>query len=243
MLTSAFRATAATLTVRNAGGLLGTVAIAGGATLADVADAINAAALGVSATLVPDGSGHRLRLAADDGGSITVTDGGADTLLADLGMHVADVRVAGTIAVRADILNAPSRVATAAVQWDPGAGVAGEYFVSIGDDTVIGELAATFGRANAFDAAGGLGAMTVSFSRYAAAAIADQASLADLNRTSIAFQRSLVESLSTKSDAVRAVNLDEEMAALILYEQAYAASARVITIIQNMFDALEGAVS
>ena len=52
----------------------------------------------------------------------------------------------------------------------------------------------------------------------------------------------MVESLRFKSDAVRGVNLDEEMGDLILYEQAYAASARVISVIKNMFEALEQAV-
>jgi flagellar hook-associated protein 1 FlgK len=52
----------------------------------------------------------------------------------------------------------------------------------------------------------------------------------------------MVESLRFKSDSARGVNLDEEMGDLILYQQAYAASARVIMVIQKMFEALENAV-
>jgi flagellar hook-associated protein 1 len=51
-----------------------------------------------------------------------------------------------------------------------------------------------------------------------------------------------VDSLKAKSDSVRGVNLDEEMSDLILFEQAYAAAARLIGVIQNMFEALERAV-
>jgi len=35
------------------------------------------------------------------------------------------------------------------------------------------------------------------------------------------------------------VNLDEELANLILFEQAYSAAARIVSVIQRMFDALE----
>ena len=52
----------------------------------------------------------------------------------------------------------------------------------------------------------------------------------------------MVESLQFKSDSVRGVNLDEEMSDLLVYEQAFAAAARVISVIQNMIDALERAI-
>jgi flagellar hook-associated protein 1 FlgK len=39
------------------------------------------------------------------------------------------------------------------------------------------------------------------------------------------------------------VNLDEELANLQLLQNAYAASARLITVIQTLFDTLQAAVS
>jgi flagellar hook-associated protein 1 FlgK len=128
------------------------------------------------------------------------------------------------------------------VQWDPDLGVAGAYFVSVGDDTVIQQLAQASGAVNGFDGAGGVDATTTTFSGYAARIIGEVSTEADLNESRVSYQQELVDSLSLKSDSVRGVNLDEEMSDLILYQQAYSASARVISVIKEMFDALEGAV-
>jgi flagellar hook-associated protein 1 len=240
-----FTASAATLTFGNASGPIGApLAIAAGDSLIDIAAAINAAIPGLTAGVVPDGTGVRLRISSDDGTSFTVTQdvGGGDTLLTDLGMHSADVRVAGALAVRGDIAASPERISRGAVQWDPNLGVAGAYFVSVGDDTVIQQLASAASAVNGFDGAGGVDATTATFSGYAARIIGEVSAQAELNESRLSFQEGLVESLRFKSDSVRGVNLDEEMGDLILYEQAYAASARVISVIQNMFEALEQAV-
>ncbi|TVR98378.1 MAG: flagellar hook-associated protein FlgK [Rhodospirillales bacterium] len=242
VLSPSFQAAAnQTLTVRNAGGAAPeAITIVAGDSLQTIADKINAADAGVTATLIPDGSGVRLRLLSDDSLSFTITSD--DNLLRQMGMQPADVRVAGALSVRADIRAQPSLVSRGALQFDPAKGVAGEYFASIGDDTVARDLAAAVGGAQSFARAGNLGAATVSFSQYAASLIADASSQADSNRSAAEVRSSLVESLKAKSDAIRGVNLDEEMSDLILYEHAYAAAARVISVIQSMFDALDRAV-
>ena len=56
------------------------------------------------------------------------------------------------------------------------------------------------------------------------------------------FQTDFVATLKAKSDSVRGVNLDQELSDMMLYEQAYAAAARVIGVIQRMFESLEGAL-
>jgi flagellar hook-associated protein 1 FlgK len=146
-----------------------------------------------------------------------------------------------TLAVRGDIKAQPSLAARGAVQAkSTGAGI--QYFASIGDDTAIHRMAAAFTASQPFGKAGSLGAMSASFSQYAAEIISDNASRAEANDSAASFQNSLVDSLKAKSDSVRGVNLDEEMSELILYEQAYAAAARLIGVIQNMFDALDRAV-
>ena len=53
----------------------------------------------------------------------------------------------------------------------------------------------------------------------------------------------LVSTLETKTQSFSGVNLDEEMSNLILYEQAYSAAARLVSVIQEMFQALERAMS
>ena len=80
------------------GGTAKDVTIGAGASLADIRDAINAANLGVSATVVNDGSGtpYRLALAATKSGtanaisSITVKTGGDDALNTLLGFNATE---------------------------------------------------------------------------------------------------------------------------------------------------------
>jgi flagellar hook-associated protein 1 FlgK len=157
-------------------------------------------------------------------------------------MHLADVRISGTIIVRSDIASTPSKVSTAAVQWDATRGASGEYLLSIGDDTTATELASLFKTNNQFDTSGGLASLNTSFENYASAIIATNSSLASDNTADTGFQETLRDSLQLKSDSVRGVNLDEEMSNLILFEQAFSAAARIIAVIQNMFDALDRAI-
>jgi flagellar hook-associated protein 1 FlgK len=237
---TSFTATAATLSFRDSTGLLGsTVTIAAGDSLTEVATKINTSATGVTATVVPDGSGQRLRLSHSNGKDMTVTQANGNTLLTSIGMHLADVRISSALAVRGDISSAPSKVSTAAVQWDATRGASGEYLLSIGDDTTITELVSLLKTNNQFDTSGGLGSLNTSFESYASAIIATNSNLADDNELDTSFQETLRDSLQLKSDSVRGVNLDEEMSNLILFEQAYSAAARLIAVIQNMFDALD----
>jgi len=96
---------------------------------------------------------------------------------------------------------------------------------------------------NSFAVSGGLPSLNVSFSEYASSIIARNSSLANTNDRQISSQRTLSESLQFKSDSIRGVNLDEELSDLIVFEQAFAAAARVISAIQEMIDKLEQAVS
>ena len=240
VLATSFTGTAATLTFRDSTGLLGsTVSIAAGDSLAQIATKINTAVSDVTATVIPDGSGQRLRLSHSSGKDMTVTQANSNTLLTSIGMHLADVRISGTLAVRSDISTTPSKISTAAVQWDSTRGASGEYLLSVGDDTTITELVSLLKANNQFDTSGGLGSLNTSFESYASAIIATNSNLADDNELDTSFQETLRDSLQLKSDSVRGVNLDEEMSNLILFEQAYSAAARLISVIQNMFDALD----
>ncbi|MCR4376879.1 MAG: flagellar hook-associated protein FlgK [Rhodospirillales bacterium] len=242
VMTSTFSATAATLTIYD-GTTSTNVAVTAGDSLSTIAASINAAtAAGVTATVIPDGSGYRLRLASDNGGNFTVTQAAGNTLLTDTSMHSADVRVSAQIRVRTDIISTPSRVTTGASQWDANKGAAGEYFQSKGDNTIIKSMTQTFNSLNTFDAAGAMGSTSMTFVSRSTSILSFNATQADLNESQRTYQDNLTTSLKVKSDTFRGVNLDEEMSNLILFEQAYSASARVVSVIQAMFDALENII-
>lgn len=218
-----------------------TVTVAAGDTLQTIATKINNATSLVKATVVPDGSGYRLRISHNSAVNFTVTEV-SGTVLQTLGMHVADARVASQIAVRGDILTTPANIARGAVQFDAGLGTAGRYYISVGDNSIAQAMAAQLASSNAFAAAGGLPNKTVSFDQYAASILSRNASLADTNRTRLQFQTELTGNLKLKSDSTRGVNIDEELANLIVLQQSFSSSARVITVIQAMFEALERTV-
>ena len=220
------------------------IAITAGESLTTIAANINATtAAGVTASVVPDGAGFRLRIASNSGGNISVTQASGNTFLTTTGMHVADVRVASQLRVREDVVSSPSKVTRGAVQWDATKGAAGEYFQSKGDNTLIKSMSQMYASVNTFDSAGALGTTSMTFTSRATSILSYNATKADLNESQRSYQESLSTSLQTKSDTFRGVNLDEEMANLILYEQGYSASARIISVIQDMFDALESIIT
>tara|TARA_R110001592_G_scaffold161973_1_gene394862 strand:+ start:511 stop:2829 length:2319 start_codon:yes stop_codon:yes gene_type:complete len=282
VLSSSFVSTSAVLSFRDANTpdtgsgpeYLGHVVIPAGATLQQIADLINnggtdtsgmfypvgAPVAGTSfppienitASVVPDGSGFRLRIAHDDGRSFTVTHSASPgaapatagtTLISELGLKEADVRASTAISVRPDIVAAPSLVSSGRLEFDASKGQAGEYLTSPGSNGVAQELSVMLSNSNSFAVSGGLPSLNVSFTEYASSIIARSSSLADTNDRQIDSQRTLTESLQFKSDSIRGVNLDEELADLIVFEQAFSAAARVISVIQEMIDRLEQAVA
>ena len=53
-----------------------------------------------------------------------------------------------------------------------------------------------------------------------------------------AADRSMVEDLQFRQGSISGVNLDEEMSKLVLYQQAYSVSARLISITNELFGEL-----
>ena len=165
-----------------------------------------------------------------------------DTLLTDMGLHVADASTSQFLRVRSDIIATPGFASTGAPQWDANLGTAGEYFMSPSDDTTIQQIASAFTSTNAFETAGGISGSTTTFSDFATSILVDNTSKANANEIGLSFQENLTSTLQLKSDNISGVNLDEELSNLILFEQAFNAAARVISVIQNMMKELNDAI-
>lgn len=245
VLANGYTATAATLTFRDSAGAIGTLTIAAGSSMSDIVTQIsNDTTLSqrITASVIPDGSGQRLRISHVNGSSMQITQATGNTFLTDAGINVADVRTASTLSIRTDILQTPALMSTGAPQWDANRGVAGEYLMSVSDDTIAKALAETMNSPVSFKVSGGLPSTSVSFAERAAAIVSTNASLANVAERNTEAQQSLTDSIEQQFENERGVNLDEEMANLIVFEQAFSAAARVITTLQQMFDALERAV-
>lgn len=215
-----------------------TITVSVGDSLQDIADNINANVSNVVANVVPDGDGFRLRIAHATGEDLAVTEVGGGTLLSNIGMSVSKMATSETLTVRSDIQSSPSKVSRAQAQWDATLGSAGQYFIGAGDSTIIKSMAETFLQSNAFASAGGITSTSISFTDYATTILSKSSSASAAIDVQISYKTTLTQTLTSKSDSVKGVNLDEEMSNLMIFQQSYAAAARVMSTIQTMLDSL-----
>jgi flagellar hook-associated protein FlgK len=116
------------------------------------------------------------------------------------------------------------------------------YERTIGDNSVIQAIAKLGIQAVNFDAAGGLGQTKNTFGAYAGQIIGAAATNANAAKTQQANAQTLLDGYSQRSDSISGVNLDEELANTIIYQNAYSSSARIITVVNSLFDTLIQAV-
>ncbi len=144
--------------------------------------------------------------------------------------------LASNIAVRSDIVADPQLVARG--QLSDGTLANGDTAVSIGDNTIATEIANKFQDTVAFAQAGTLPATNSSFSGYGASIVSTNANGASAASNDLSFRQTLYSDVKSRSDSQSGVNLDEEMGNLILYQNAYAANARMITTLSDVMKTL-----
>lgn len=126
------------------------------------------------------------------------------------------------------------------VQSDPAAdgSIRYTYERNSGDNAVIQRLAALVSSTINFTGAGGFSNSLQTFAAYTGEVLGYSATQANLAASE---QKSVETSLSgfkERSDAVSGVNLDEELANTVIYQNAYSASARVVTVSSELFQTL-----
>jgi len=213
------------------------------ATIADVVALINTSAPGVASI----SSTGQLVLSAPAGQGIAVTSLAGATLtdpangksrgFSDFfglnNLLVGDA--AGNIRVRPDILAAPnllsnSKVSTAAFVMGEKAYVMSASFLQ--------DLANLFGKAQTFPASGALGAISTTFSDYAANIVAHVATNASHAELTFYTRQTGFESLANAMAAQTGVNIDEETGQLETLKQAFATASQILEVLNNMFEAL-----
>jgi flagellar hook-associated protein 1 FlgK len=138
--------------------------------------------------------------------------------------------------VRADIQADPSQLSTA--RLDVTASPLSATLGGAGDNRGVQALADALSSAQPVIARGGLPAKSVTLATYAGDIIARSASLADNAKQAASRDQTLAETLQYRAAEVSGVNLDEEMARLVQLQQAYAASARIVTVTNDLFGEL-----
>jgi flagellar hook-associated protein 1 FlgK len=117
---------------------------------------------------------------------------------------------------------------------------AGDQAVADGDNATANALAAAFETGGDIARGGKLPAITdVKLADYAGDLLSYYATSTQRTETARDFQETMRDELKFRADSESGVNIDEELSNMITFEQAYNASARVISTVQQMFDTLD----
>ncbi|WP_413207058.1 flagellar hook-associated protein FlgK [Rhodospirillum sp. A1_3_36] len=221
---------------------LGTLNVQSNWTLSDIADSINSnstLSTTLEAEVVQDGEGYRLRIKNLAGDDMEITQAGGTGLISQLGMKTSNAGISGTLALSDTLVDDPARLSSGTVLYDSDTG---QYKLSTSDNTTAKEMAKAFQTPQSFDAAGGLTTGQRSLSDYAALSLNQNADEAATISTERDYQKTLVNSLDLKSAEISSVNMDEELADLLTWQQMYNASAKVISTVADMLDVLNSII-
>jgi flagellar hook-associated protein 1 len=106
------------------------------------------------------------------------------------------------------------------------------------DPSITQTLSQNLLSSQAFAAAGGLPATNTTLSAYAAQIIGAAATAASAASSNSTEQTQLLSQMQSQYSSAVGVDLDTELSQLVVYQNAYSASAHVISTIQTMFDTL-----
>ena len=135
------------------------------------------------------------------------------------------------------VANSPQRIGFAQASLTPSS-VAGDTIVLAGDSSGAIALQNVLTQSHSFQKAGGIAAQTSSLSDYAATFyqnLATQSNAVTANQTT---QDDRLTEAQSRLSSNSGVNLDEELTNLTSYQQAYSASARILTVVDQLYQAL-----
>ena len=233
---------AGTLTF-SANGVAATVNYLTTESIEDVAANINAdgtlSGANITASVVNDGAGRRLVIQDTDQDNFLLTDSG--NLVANSGLTTDTTSKSTVLSLRSDILANAELIAR--TELSAAGGLApGDDGVTVGDASVANDLAAALNADISFNAAGGFSSTTTTLARYATSIVAVQSALSANATDQLEFNSSFMTTLEARASSVSGVNVDEELANLVILEQSFNASARVLTTVTEMFDELLNSV-
>ncbi len=222
-----------------------TVNVTAGMTISNVVTALNTAMGGsVSFSLGSDGSLTATNSTNLSAYSLNVT--GDTTQRGTTGLSFSQIFGLGSnqtalqasnFSVNSSIAAAPQNLAFAQSQITA-ATVAGDAIVGHGDNSGVLALQNVGSATQAFGKAGGMAAETASLSDYAASFYQDVATRSSAATNNQTAQADRLQEAQTRQSSTSGVNLDEELTHMMTYQQAYSAGARMLSVVQQLFDTL-----
>jgi flagellar hook-associated protein FlgK len=150
-----------------------------------------------------------------------------------------NLKVEDRIVKNANLISLGSLVPTRQPS-DPSAPAQYTYERFIAGNDVIQRLAKLGLNELKFDAAGGIADVTQTLGGYVSEMLGFLAANAAQSESNLKDTNTLYEGFEQRLDAMRGVNIDEELANTILYQHAYTASARIVTVTDELFQTLLG---
>lgn len=225
----------------NIAGTTTNVAYAAGDSLNDIAAAINGTLGGanITASVVREAEGFRLQIVDGDGDNFFLSDSGPLTLQSNLRPGLPGT--AGRLELRQDIQANPNLLARGELS-DAAGLAAGDTGLSAGSGDIAAALGRLFTSDIGFAAAGGLSAVTLTLEGYGANIVAGSAALTSAAQSDLNLGEGFQLALENQAASISQVNLDEELANIVVLQNTYAASARITTVVSELLDTLLDAV-
>ncbi len=202
--------------------------------------------LGAAATFALDANG-RLTVTPKPGQSdVHVTVSADNTARVPSGMSLSSLLGIGAgpqsdrasgMSVTGEIMDDPSRLALAKLDLSP-ASVLGDTVASPGDNRGALALQAVMTSSVSFAAAGTAKATTTTISNYSGVVVGEVSNRAAAAQARATSAEALDTEVTARKSEAQGVNLDEELSNMIVFQQAYNASARMMTAARELYDQL-----
>lgn len=230
------------------GAILRTFSITiGGATFGDIVASLNAAAAGV-ATFSLDANGNLAMTPVSAGARLEVkndatargTTGVSLSQFFGMGTAIRQNQAA-SLMIRSDIAQNGSLMALAQLDLSP-TSIPGDTVLGVSDNRGALRLAAVASSNVTWPSVGGLTGGSMSIANYVSLVMGAQSDLKNAADAERAFRGDVSEEVSVRRATIEGVNLDEELSNMMVFQQAYNASARLFSVVQQMYDTLLEAV-
>lgn len=220
----------------------GSVDISRAMTIQDIAEQINNNAnlnTHVKASIIKNGDGYMLRVESLEGAQLEISETNSlsiqDKVLDKLNMVVSSCNYAANISVREDIRENANLITCGTPTFDNNRGA---YSINAASNNIANKLADALSSNHTFKQSGTMAKTTTSVNNYVSSFVGNISSLAHTAESSFEYQSALTQAISDKEAQTSGIDLDEELAQMIIYQQSYAACAQVFTASREILDVL-----
>ncbi len=142
--------------------------------------------------------------------------------------------ISRTIRVRSDLVDSPEFLSRGRIS-----GTSPNLVLGNGNNEVAQEIADVFGENFVFASiANGPPGLTTSLSGYAGTILSYNSAITSAADSDAEYQSFLYQDITTRVLSESGVNVDEELANMVIFQNAYQASARIVQTANEMFDTL-----